>query len=71
MNPLEEKLSIAPVERPTFEHKPSKDIMVDYARELTFLQDLLELIPTKVDYGGGNFISPALDEKQMPSRLLY
>ena len=38
--------------------------MVDYARELAFLSDLTELIPTKLDYGGGNVVSSAHDEKQ-------
>ena len=35
-----------PLDRPTFEHEPSEETMVDYTRELAFLPDLTKLTPT-------------------------
>ena len=46
VNPLEEESSTTPLKEPIFEHEPSEDTMVDYARDLAFLPDLTKFTPT-------------------------
>ena len=69
MSRRDEESSTAPLEVPTFEHEPSEDIMVDYARELDYLPGLTKWTPSGLDNGGGNVVSSAHDEEQQ-ARLI-